>query len=247
METSDSGISLVQCSPSVFAQSHALLRGGGSMPALLARCSAVIQLQIERETSPCSQTSLPSLVMNTLRPLQTWCNFATRVFGITIHLPACTSASDQYVACTSDGMPLLVLLFNLENKQHSLARVSLSISARTDQPYSISHEACLTLTSMATACVRRSPPSAPGDLARPRETFEIVVVCWYGGMLGLVKGRFGNWRRFPDIARPRETAVATTPPFLMLAPPARTPPPPPPASRATVSLRLSTSAVASDE
>ena len=41
-----------------------------------------------------------------------------------------------------------------------------------------------------------------------------MVVCWYGGMVGLVKGRFGNWRRFPDIARPRETAVATTPPSL---------------------------------
>ena len=60
-------------------------------------------------------------------------------------------------------------------------------------------------------------------------------VWWYAGV---GKGRFGNWRRFPDIARPRETAVATTPPFLMLAPPARTPPPPPPASRATVSPTL---------
>ena len=36
-------------------------------------------------------------------------------------------------------------------------------------------------------------------------------VWWYAGV---GKGRFGNWRRFPDIARPRETAVATTPPSL---------------------------------
>ena len=166
METSGSGISLVQCSPSVFAQLHVLLHAGGSTPALLARCSVETQLLIELDTSPCSHTSLPLLVMNTLRPLQTWCNLATRVFGITIHLPARTSASDQYVASTSDGIPgkhessiyrpLLVLLFFLGSKQHSLARVSLYINAKTTLAYTIRHEACLTLTSMAMARVRRS-------------------------------------------------------------------------------------------
>ena len=49
---------------------HSFVRVGGLAPSCFARCSEDSQEQMELLTSPCSQTSLPSGVMNTLRSSQ---------------------------------------------------------------------------------------------------------------------------------------------------------------------------------